>query len=303
MLTHAIRLIRKMGGGAQAHLLECDDGHHYVVKFRNSRERRTLVNEWIGATLLKYLQISTPPVAIVNLTPEFLGANPDVNLRLPSRCAEIAPGPHFGSRYPQDSAHVGIYDLVPDVLLNKVVNLDEFLAVLAFDKWVGNADSRQAVFIRSRFQQCSPLSPDSPNRFSLFAYMIDHGYVFGGPHWSFYDSPLQGLYFRSTVYRSVRSLDDFQPWLDRIANCPEKVIDDARKQIPAEWLDGDESALEALLTKLFSRRKRVAKLLADCRYGRGNPFRSWEQREAHAAGLCNLQGDIPLDTLRASPAR
>ena len=36
MPLNAVRLIRKMRGGAQAHLLECDDGCFYVVKFLNN---------------------------------------------------------------------------------------------------------------------------------------------------------------------------------------------------------------------------------------------------------------------------
>ena len=32
--------------------------------------------------------------------------------------------------------------------------------------------------------------------------MMDHGFVFDGPHWTFTDSPLQGLYFRPIVYHA-----------------------------------------------------------------------------------------------------
>ena len=268
-----------MRGGAQAHLLECDDGHHYVVKFCNNQQhRRILVNEWIASVLLNHLQISTPMVAIVNLSPEFLGANPDVYLRLGSRCVDVEPGSHFGSRYPDDPAKVTLYDFVPDVLLPKVVNRDEFLGVLAFDKWIGNADARQAVFFRPRFQQWSPFCPERPSRYGFLAHMIDQGYSFGGPQWFYYDSPLQGLYFRPAVYRNVRSWDDFQPWLDRIVDFPAEVLNAAQKQVPPAWLDGDEPALEVLLTKLMSRRKRVPDLLADCRNGRVNPFPRWEEQ-------------------------
>ena len=53
MPIQATRLIRKMRGGAQAHLLECDDGHFYVVKFRNNpQHRRILINEWIASVFL-----------------------------------------------------------------------------------------------------------------------------------------------------------------------------------------------------------------------------------------------------------
>src|ERR1700684_982208 len=107
MLVQATRLIRKMRGGAQAHLLECDDGHFYVVKFRNNpQHRRILVNEWIASVFLNYLQISAPPAAIVNLSAEFLAAHPDIYIQLGSRRHAVEPGWHFGSRYPGDPAKV-----------------------------------------------------------------------------------------------------------------------------------------------------------------------------------------------------
>jgi len=106
--------------------------------------------------------------------------------------------------------------------------------------------------------------------------MMDHGYAFDGPHWTFSDSPLQGFYFRPSVYRKVTSWSDFQPWLDRVTSFPEEVVDTALKQVPPEWLDGDESALEGLLTKLMTRRKRVAELIRDSQRGRINPFPAWK---------------------------
>src|SRR4029077_10248781 len=153
MPIHATRLIRKMRGGAQAHLLECDDGHFYVVKFLNNpQHRRILANEWIASVFLDYLQLSTPATAIVQLSAEFLAVNPDVHIQLGSRHQAIEPGWHFGSRYPGDPAKVIVYDFVPDLLLDKVVNLKEFLGALAFDKWIGNADARQSIFFRARLK-------------------------------------------------------------------------------------------------------------------------------------------------------
>ena len=276
MPINARRLIRKMRGGAQAHLFECDDGHFYVVKFRNNpQHRRILVNEWIASVFLNYLQIATPPAAIVNLSADFLAANPDIHIQLGSRRLEVEPGWHFGSRYPGDPAKVLVYDFVPDLLLDKVVNREEFLGVLVFNKWIGNADSRQSIFFRARLQQWSPSGVDRPQRLGFVAHMMDHGYVFDGPHWTFSDSPLQGLYFRPSVYRGVTSWDHFQPWLDRVVHFPEEVVDQAQKQIPPQWLDGDEAALENLLLRLMARSKRVPDLIRDSQRGRINPFPNW----------------------------
>src|SRR5678815_1409410 len=97
----AVRHVRKMRGGAQAHLLEVDDGHWYVVKFRNNpQHRRILVNELIASVLLEYLRITAPPTALIHVTADFLQANPDACLTLGSRRVPVEPGWHFGSRYP-----------------------------------------------------------------------------------------------------------------------------------------------------------------------------------------------------------
>ena len=62
---------------------------------------------------------------------------------------EVEPGWHFGSRYPGDPARTAVYDFLPDALLRQVANLEDFRAILVFDKWVGNADGRQSVFYRA----------------------------------------------------------------------------------------------------------------------------------------------------------
>jgi hypothetical protein len=276
MPVDAIRLVRKMRGGAQAHLLECDDGHFYVVKFLNNpQHRRILINEWIASVFLNYLQISAPAAAIVNLPAEFLKSNPEIHIQLGTRRLAVEPGWHFGSRYPGDPGKVLVYDFLPDLLLDKVVNVDEFRGVLAFDKWMGNADARQSIFFRARLRQWVP-GPEQPPRAGFVAHMMDHGYVFDGPHWTFPDSPLQGLYFRLNVYQNVSSWDDFQPWLDRVVHFPEEVVDQAQKQIPPEWLAEDAGELEAMLGKLMSRRKRVPDLIRESRRGRVNPFPEWK---------------------------
>jgi len=273
MPVRARRFIRKMRGGAQAHLVEAEDGHFYVLKFRNNpQHRRVLVNELISAMFLSYLRIPTPEIRIVLVDQEFLGENPEVFIQLGSRRVPIEPGPHFGSRFPGDPNGLAVYDFLPDLLLPKVANLREFLGALVFDKWAGNADSRQSIFYRARIR--TPGMGDQEH-VAFVALMMDHGYMFDGPNWRFADSPLTGLYHRPLVYEHVRSVEDFQPWLGLVENFPEEVIDSAWKQVPGDWLDGDEEELEQLLERLLHRRSRVAALIQDCALSRIRPFPNW----------------------------
>ena len=273
MPIQARRFIRKMRGGAQAHLIEAEDGHYYVVKFRNNpQHRRILINEWLTSVFLKHLQIAAPPTAIIILGADFLEANPDIHIQLGSRRVAVEPGWHFGSRYPGDPSRTAVYDFLPDALLEKVANLADFCGVYVVDKWMGNADARQSIFFRARVREWTP---DGPERAGFVAHMMDHGYVLDGPHWTFHDSPIAGLYFRPVVYGRVRSMEDFQPWLDRALHFPEEVIDDAYKQIPLAWAESDGEALEAVLEKLLLRRKRIPELIEAGRRARTNPFPNW----------------------------
>src|SRR5436309_9276198 len=105
MPVDARRLIRKMRGGAQAHLIECADGHAYVVKFLNNpQHRRILVNELVASALLKHLQISAPETALVNIGEEFVRANPEACVELGTQRTAPQVGWHFGSRHPGDPA-------------------------------------------------------------------------------------------------------------------------------------------------------------------------------------------------------
>jgi len=271
----AVRHVRKMRGGAQAHLLEADDGCWYVVKFRNNpQHRRILVNELLSSVLLGYLKIAAPETALILVSAEFLAANPEIHLTLGTRQLPVEPGWHFGSRYPGDPSRVAVYDFLPDALLPQVANLEDFRAILVFDKWVGNADGRQSVFYRALVRTGERAAGAA--RPGFVARMIDHGFAFNGPHWEFTDAPLQGLYARRQVYETVHSLDDFQPWLEQVVHFPEEVIDQAWKGIPADWVDGEEDALAQLLDRLFERRARLPELIASCRTARSNPFPNWE---------------------------
>ena len=276
MPVDARRLIRKMRGGAQAHLIEAADDHCYVVKFLNNpQHRRILVNEWIASVFLRYLGISTPETTVIRVTQDFLDQNPEVHFQLGSHREPVELGWHFGSRFPGDPARLVVYDFLPDTLLAQVVNRAEFLGMLVFDQWMGNADSRQAIFFRARLRDWLPAHEAHPQRLGFVAQMVDHGFAFDGPHWRFGDSPLQGLYFRPGVYQGVRGLDDFQPWLDRIVHFPEAVVDQALKQMPPAWVAGDEDSLNQLCESLLRRRRRVVDLIQACRNGRAGLFPEW----------------------------
>ena len=258
-IVNAQRYVRKMRGGTQAHMLECDDGCSYIVKFRNNpQHRRILVNELVAAIFLRHIQVATPETAIVNIDGSFLADNPEVQMQFGGRSIEVEAGWHFGSRYPGNPDSTAVYDFLPDSLLPKVTNLEDFRAALVFDKWTVNTDARQCIFFRAMIRQGG--SPFVQPGFVV--RMVDNGHIFNGRHWDFPESAVQGLYCRKLVYGKTCSLDDFEPWLTQVVNFPNEVMDEAWKRVPSQWVDGDEDALEQLLERLYRRRKYVPELLA-----------------------------------------
>ena len=95
MPINARRHIKKMRGGAQSHLIEGDDGCFYVVKFvNNPQHRRILVNELVCSVFLRYLQISCPEPALIEITPEFLRDNPRVSLEMGTQSIAVRSEEH-----------------------------------------------------------------------------------------------------------------------------------------------------------------------------------------------------------------
>jgi len=114
-----------MRGGAQAHLLEADDGHSYIVKFQNNpQHRRILVNEWIAGEILAHLQIAAPPQELVTVSAEFLRENPEVGFQGGAHRVAVEPGWHYGSRHPGAPRTAAVYDFIPDALLTQVANAE-----------------------------------------------------------------------------------------------------------------------------------------------------------------------------------
>lgn len=275
MPVHATRLKRRMRGGAQAHLLACDDGRFYVTKFLNNpQHRRILANEWAAAILLRHLGVARPDVRVVAVTAELLAAEPDIHFQLGSRRAAVQPGLHFGSLFPGNPDTDAVYDFLPDSLLPSVANLDHFAGALVFDKWTANSDSRQAIFFRRRLAEF--LDHDGPpNQKGFIAQMVDHGYILDGPHWDFPDSPIQGLYFRPLVYHGIRSMESFEPFLSRAVHCPEEIFDEILRSTPPAWIEGEEDDWHRVLEKLFHRRRRIADLLLATIRARPQAFPAW----------------------------
>ena len=91
-----------------------------------------LVNEWIAAVFLDYLEIARPKTAFIELTPDFIESNPECRIDRGGSKGPPVPGWHFGSLFPGDPNRQAVYDFLPDVLLDSVANHAHFRGALVF---------------------------------------------------------------------------------------------------------------------------------------------------------------------------
>lgn len=253
MPLEAIRALRKMRGGSQAHLIEANDGQHYVVKFQNNAQhRRILINELVCSGLLERLGLPVAHGLPILLTPEFCAAHPaaDVEIGGESRPPVPVPGWHFASRFPGHPDRTAVFDILPDTLLRTPEWADVFVASLVFDRWIANADSRQMIFHKR------------PGKGKLKIELIDNGYAFNGPYWELLDAPAQALYHRSVVYQHGQFWSTLNSWQDRILYLDDAAIDAASRPVPGQWFEEDEDAFATLLARLYARRRRIHELVS-----------------------------------------
>src|SRR5215472_4995249 len=114
-MLRGLEQIRRMRGGAQAHLMRCSDGNYYVVKFQNNpQHRRVLVNELLGTRLASRLGLPTAPVAVVvvEVDAELIRLTAELCIELPRSWTHCATGLQFGSRYPGDPRQLTLHDFL-----------------------------------------------------------------------------------------------------------------------------------------------------------------------------------------------
>src|SRR5258705_8918843 len=270
-MLRALEQIRRMRGGAQSHLMRCDDGYYYVVKFQNNPQHtRVLVNELLGTRLADRLGLPTVPVEIVAVSQELIRLTPELAMELPRARIPCQPGLQFGSRYPGDPRQLALHDFLPDEQLREVDNLHEFAGMLVFDKWTCNTNGRQTVFF------CDPDKAAEQAAARYKTKMIDQGFCFNAGEWNFPDAPLRGLYARNRVYQGVTGMQSFAPWLERLEKqMTERALDEIIRPISPEGDVDDYDELVRLIEQLHRRKRRVEELILSAKSSNRQPFASW----------------------------
>ena len=250
---------RRMRGGSQAFLIEGCDKEYYVAKFAgNPQGTRTLINEWICYRLLQKVGVCTPELRFLHLTADTVQRTPDLAFTMKTT-VPILPGLHLGSRCPANPEQVAIYDFLPSKMLADLVNREDFSKVLAVDVFTGQADSRQAIFLKEKgFRKA---------RFR--AYFIDHGQAFGGSEWKIRDLARLGRYHDPRVYEDLHTGPTLQTAICALEEFSKQEFYRIVNELPGDWWQIEDSASIAevwiqLEKRQFTLRNVLERALADC---------------------------------------
>jgi hypothetical protein len=262
----AVQHIRKMRGGSQAHLIRASDKNLYVTKFQNNPQHvRVLVNEYLGTKVGKLLHLPMPEVRIMEVSEWLIENTPELKIDIGTGAVSCASGLQFASRYVGDPDQDWVFDYLPDSMFHRIANRDDFRRVLVFDKWTGNSDGRQAVFVNR---------VDDRKKYEVM--FIDQGYCFNAGEWNFPDLPLRGTYARSSVYESVTGWQSFEPILSEVEHIEIDELQRIAAEIPTEWYEHDSEAITLLIEALHARRTRIRELVTSFRNSTRNPFPNWK---------------------------
>lgn len=262
----AVHHVRRMRGGTQAHLMYGSDGAFYVVKFQNNPHHvRVLANELLATRLALSLDLPMAEAHVIEVSEDLIAGTPELRIELAERLIPCSSGLQVASRFVADPIQDWIHDYLPETIFHKINNIQDFARVLAFDKWAGNCDGRQAVFSRRA------------GRAEYQASFIDQGYCFNAGQWTFPDLPLMGVYHQNHVYRQVTGWESFEPVISRIEQFDPAELWECASKVPEEWYEGDTDAISRLVEALYNRRSSVRDLISRFRNSCRRRFLSWRE--------------------------
>jgi hypothetical protein len=109
-----------------------------------------LANEWLACSIGRAIGLTIPVPAILYVPPKLVESSPSLVIQLSSSTLKCSHGMAFGSRFISEGE---VFDYLPESVLPRIENVEEFAGACALDKWLCNCDGRQAVFCRPRSKQ------------------------------------------------------------------------------------------------------------------------------------------------------
>lgn len=214
--------LRRLGGANQSILVSDEAGDFWVLKLRSTlRPTNQLANEVLGSHLCGVLGLPVPNTKALRISSQFF-EDQRTWLRTMREPIRPNPGLHLASRYLPQVIGKEMIDVLPSTFAPCIVNSHDCLGMFIFDLWAQHCDVRQALFLEIAS--------------GLQAYFIDHGELFGGPHWY----PAQFRLDMRPTRRAVLYIEGMQRqaqnWIVHMRDCIPAAMRLAIEQLPSCWL-------------------------------------------------------------------
>jgi hypothetical protein len=253
--------------------MRASDGNFYVVKHQNNPQHvRVLANEMFASRLGQWLGLPIPRVEVIEVSDWLISNTQEMRIEVGGKTVPCSSGRQLASLHPD--LEVQVFDYLPEAMTSRVANMKDFPRALILDKWTGNADGRQAVFIRE------------PRGRRYRTSFIDQGYCFNAGEWNFPDLVLHGIYYRNYAYTGVTGWESFEPALTRAEEADPIDLWRCAEPIPPEWYEYDYDGLNRMVESLYQRRRVIRDLINAFRNSSRNPFPNWKESSvdrSHAA--------------------
>jgi hypothetical protein len=232
MQNKVVNGLRDLGvtkGATGPHIIECDDGKTYVVKFADGT--KTVVNEFVGHALARAVGLPVPAAAFVVLGADLIGGSSDLTYRA------VGTGPHVGSELIPDVMDFDQFGRLGQQQAVELSNAGVLPGTLCHDNWVLTRD-------RDRSDNHLVQALNGEFRYT----MVDFTHAFTGPAWTA-DAIEQGSYLRVLmpmhpfVAVSVAGLASFIPTLEKVEAVGDSEIEEIVSAIPQSWGIAEEERL------------------------------------------------------------
>jgi len=238
-VTRGVKDLGTNAGATGSHIIECEDGERYAVKFAG--RSKAAINEFVGQILAKEAGLPVPDSALVHLSGELVATSADMRYR------SIAPGLHPGTVLVPNAFDLDRWQELSSRTAASLENPDALPGSICHDNWILTVDRDRAD---------NHLVQAADGRFRYF--MLDFTHGFAGPLWTA-DSLEQAGYLRilvpvhPLVASSVAGQASFERTLARIESISDSRIEEAVHSIPPAWGISDEE-IECLVDFLELRR-------------------------------------------------
>jgi len=200
----AVRFIRKLHDSSRSVLVEASNGLEYVVKWLlNPKSATAIHTEALGASIYEEFGLPVPSWAPIEVSNDFVDANPSMWFELQGGTAKPRSGFHFASRS-LDVDTCRVFETVPESWHSRIQNRSDFWGALAIDVWLDSCHSRHALFVED--DQASKLT----------AFFISHGHIQAGLNGQQRKSFRPYLYPDRRIYAATEMKAALGSWVEQI---------------------------------------------------------------------------------------